>query len=315
MNFKKDIKTFFEKYIFCFKDIDVHYVLILFGNIQISIKHKSKFKYQNVIECGINELKRTPQLIVSLTSYPGRISSIHKVISTLLNQTLKPDKLVLWLTQEEFPQREKNLPIDLLKLCNLGLEIKWCENLKSFKKLIPALREYPNDIIVTADDDMYYEKDWLECLYLKYLECPAHIYVHRISRLILTNNNIKTIPLKKSYFMDFSKPSYLNSLFGGSGCLYPPNSLSEEVLNIEKIKKIAPTNDDIWFWAMAVMNKTKIVEVSGLKRRFNTLDEYQGTGLYRTNTHEYMLKTYQKILEEYPNIYYLLEQEMKNDTK
>ena len=58
-----------------------------------------------------------------------------------------------------FPQREENLPRDLLKLRSFGLTIDWCENLRSYKKLIPAIEKYPDDIIVTADDDVFYHAD------------------------------------------------------------------------------------------------------------------------------------------------------------
>ncbi|MCQ2744694.1 MAG: glycosyltransferase family 8 protein, partial [bacterium] len=113
-----------------FKDIDSHYVIQLLCLIQLKFKHKVKFKYKNVTEYGLTVNKRHPQLIVSLTSFPERIDKIDKTINTLLNQTIKPDKLILWLAYEQFPNRENDLPENLLKLKNYGLEIMWCEDLK-----------------------------------------------------------------------------------------------------------------------------------------------------------------------------------------
>ena len=155
-------------------------------------------------EKGVTE-KEKPELIVSLTSYPDRIPYIHKTINTLLNQTLKPDRLILWLADSQFPNKEEDLPQNLLKLIDLGLEIRWCEDLRSYKKLIPALKEFPNDIIVTADDDLYYTPDWLESLYCEYLKNPKYIYVKRASRNYFEEDNLKSVPLKESLFMDFSK--------------------------------------------------------------------------------------------------------------
>ena len=54
------------------------------------------------------------------------------------------------------------------------------------------------------------------------------------------------------------QPSFLNFFTGVGGVLYPPHCLNKDVLNEEKFKSLTPINDDIWFWAMAVLNGTKI---------------------------------------------------------
>lgn len=46
---------------------------------------------------------------------------------------------------------------------------------------------------------------------------------------------------------------------GIGGVLYPPNSLNNNVFDYDLVCKLCPDADDLWFWAMAVMNKTKIV--------------------------------------------------------
>jgi hypothetical protein len=84
---------------------------------------------------------------------------VHKTIETLLNQSHKADKVILWLAEEEFPNKEKGLPRELIQLIKSGLTISWCRDIKSYKKLIPALEKYPKSIIVTADDDLYYQKN------------------------------------------------------------------------------------------------------------------------------------------------------------
>ena len=44
----------------------------------------------------------------------------------------------------------------------------------------------------------------------------------------------------------------------GYGSLFPPNALDKKVLDSEIFMREIPTNDDIWFWGMAVLNGTKI---------------------------------------------------------
>ena len=74
------------------------------------------------------------KVIISLTSYPPRIKTVNKVIKSLLAQTVKPWKIVLWLADEEFPRREESLPAELIALTNgTNFEIDWCENIRSYK--------------------------------------------------------------------------------------------------------------------------------------------------------------------------------------
>ncbi|GHT94915.1 hypothetical protein FACS1894122_11990 [Alphaproteobacteria bacterium] len=96
---------------------------------------------------GITSIKRTTQLIVSLTSYPERMYDMHFALYSLLNQTLKPDAIVLWLSKEEFPNGEKEVPDNVLKMREHGVAIKFYEkNIRQFLKFIPSLKEYPDEI-------------------------------------------------------------------------------------------------------------------------------------------------------------------------
>ena len=52
--------------------------------------------------------------------------------------------------------------------------------------------------------------------------------------------------------------SYDNLLMGVGGVLYPPRSFYGDVLKEKLFMQYAPTADDLWIWAMVVMNKTKI---------------------------------------------------------
>ena len=44
-----------------------------------------------------------------------------------------------------------------LRQKKFGLQIEYYEeNIKSYTKLLPSLQKYPDDIIITVDDDAYY---------------------------------------------------------------------------------------------------------------------------------------------------------------
>lgn len=299
---------------FGFKNIDSHYVISLFG-ITIKKKHaNSKIIERKTSKFGLNSSeKRDKKIIVSLTSFPQRINKVHITISHLLTQTLKPDKVILWLASDQFKNKEKDLPDSLLNLVQYGLEIEWCEDIRSYKKLIPTLQKYSDDIIITYDDDIYYEQDSVEKLYKAHLENPNAICTNRYSRILFKQNSLKVAKSSKIYFEKNNSTSKLNILIGCGGVLYPPHSLHQDILNIEQIKTLVPTQDDIYFWAMAVLNDTKIKIVDGFTRNLFTIEETQEHGLCKINSkNKTGLSTQEAldiILKKYPEIIEKLKEE------
>lgn len=266
-----------------FKDFDNHYIF-KFLFLRFAFWHKSNFNYIPAMSYGVNLNKRSPQLIVSLTSHPARINYVSVAINTILRQRLKPDRVILWLAEEEFKNKEADLPDNLLSLKDLGLEIKWCENLYSYKKTIPALRECPNDIIVTADDDLYYAEDWLESLYNAYLKNPENIYVRRAVKVEVRKGKIQdAFKRDMAHLKNCKAPLFANQLMGGSGCLFPPNSLHPDIFNIDKFTSLLPTHDDIYLWAMAVLNNTKIQVVGGYDEEMLCVEGTRTSALCKIN--------------------------------
>ncbi|HIT92871.1 MAG TPA: glycosyltransferase family 2 protein [Candidatus Stercorousia faecigallinarum] len=252
-------------------------------------------------------------LIISLTSFPQRMYEIHYTLYSLLTQTVKPAKVVLWLGSEQFPNGEKDIPPKVLKLKENGLVIEWHKNLRSYTKLVPSLKKYPNNIIVTADDDIYYEKDWLEKLLKSHKENKNCIICHRAHRVKFDRE--KLAPYKKwPKKIKGGKASYLNFLTGVGGVLYPQNSLHKDVLKEELFTELAPKADDVWFWAMAVLNKTKILVVKDWIRELTYVNPERERGL----TDEITLFSFnkkggndlqiEKVLNHYPQIIDILKE-------
>lgn len=255
-----------------------------------------------------HNLKCKKHIIVSLTSYPARINTVHYSIKTLLNQDLRADKVILWLASEQFPNREKDLPSELLKLTTQGLTIDWHHDIKSYLKLIPALKKYPNDIIITADDDALYARDWLKKLYNSYLQEPDAIHCHRVHRITL--DGCKVLPYEQwqqwqnnsNSFFDHHA-IYAHFLTGIGGVLYPPYCLALNVFNEEIFMKICPTADDVWFWSQAVLAKTKIKLVRHALGHPKTIDGTQDTALMQINVGLHQNdQQIANVLEAYPKV-------------
>lgn len=247
----------------------------------------------------IKKHRTIPEIIISLTSYPARIGTVHQTIKTLLNQSMKADKVILWLAPEQFPNREKDLPKQLLALCDKGLTIDWYHDIKSYKKLIPALQKYPEAIIVTADDDILYSPDWLIKLVSAYSQDKSVIWAHRAHRINdshIYEYNKWTHCIDEKY-----DASYNNFCTTGGGVLYPPHCFYKDVCDENKFMKLCPTGDDIWFWAMLLMNNKKIKLVNNPDRCITTVEGTQEDCLWTINETQND-KQLQNIISAYPNI-------------
>ena len=203
------------------------------------------------------------RIIVSLTSFPEAIPYAVSAIRSVLHGSVKPDKMVLYLTASQFP--DGNIPIELESLANEDpvFEVRFYkENIRSYTKLIPALEDFPNDIIVTVDDDIFYHKDMLHSLLYWHSQFPDVIFAHRAKRVKL-NSPYRSWSKYRWYHFLMKKLhfEFANLQTGVGGVLYPPDSLKAEMLDSEIFMKLAPTVDDIWFWAAAVANGTKIAPV------------------------------------------------------
>lgn len=215
-------------------------------------------KIKNSVFCGIAKEKRKPRLIVSLTSFPERMHDIQYCLYSLLTQSLQPDEIILWLGEEEFPHGKKDIPHEVLKLENCGLTIKFTKDIKSYKKLIPALKEYPDDVLITADDDIYYPANWLAKLAVAHKKFEGDIICHRAHLIKFTpGGNISPYNTWKKA-VHAAEPSCLYFCTTGAGVLYPPHALHKDAAEESRFLQLAPFADDIWFWAMAVLNGKQI---------------------------------------------------------
>lgn len=249
-------------------------------------------------------------VIASLTSWKERIGTAHLAIKTILRQTHSPDLTVLYLAEEEFPQREKELPSELRVLRSRRFEIRWIKkNIRSYKKLIPALKDFPEDVIITFDDDLLFHKDLVKRLLAAYMENPEVIHCHRIRNVLFDANGKLVYP--KTHHVPFERPSYLNKLSGGAACLYPPHSLHRDVSREDKFMTLAPTNDDLWFWLMAVLNGRRVNVVKDNIDRLEYLPDTQDVGLNMINNlgDKLFFRDLDNILNAYPVLREILRYE------
>ena len=207
-------------------------------------------------QSGITSERYTDHdIIVSLTTYGKRINDVAFTIESIMQQTIRANKIVLWLDNSF---EHKRLPESLLRQRERGLEIAFCKDIRSYTKLIPSLSRYPDAAIITVDDDILYDYDLLERLIIPYIEDPQYIYCHRYHKMTLDKNG-SLMPYKKWYWQCMEQePSHLNFATGVGGVLYPPHSLDEETTNEQVFLDICKYADDVWFKAMAIKKGTLV---------------------------------------------------------
>lgn len=208
---------------------------------------------------GVNKKERDfPEIIISLTTFPKRLPNIDLCIKSILNQSFKPDRIIIWLgsdTSEEIADKY------LGKYREYGVEyyVDKSNNYFSHKKYIYAFKQFKDSIIITLDDDLIYEKNTLKSLVEMYKKYPNCIIARRVHYITFKNNNLcKYRRWNWEYFL-LKSPSHRLFATTGAGTLFPPSIYpSLEVCNFDDISKYALTADDVWLNMMAVKYNIKV---------------------------------------------------------
>lgn len=252
-------------------------------------------------------MKDRQQIIVSLTSFPAAIPYAVQAIRSVLSGTMLPDKIVLYLDTQKFPDGKLPAGLEALKAESSLLDVRFDPaEIRSYKKLLPALRDFPEDVIVTIDDDICYRPDMLYRLVRLHKRLPDAIIAHRVRR-IRPGMPYSEWRKYKWYDFVFKRIHYsrLAMQTGVGGVLYPPHSLDETMLDPERFMALAPTTDDVWFWAAAVSKGTYVVPVPNGQRTAKGVGKPREYSLMSVNLKQgddRNRKAFEKILEQYPEI-------------
>lgn len=198
-----------------------------------------------------------------MTTFPAAAPWAAKAVRSILRGSVLPDRVVLYVTMEQFgPQ---GLPPELTALqgeCPIFEIRDYPADIRSYRKLVPALADFPEAVIVTVDDDVDYGRDMLARLLALHARHPRAVLAHR-AKLIRPG-----LPYRRwrkwrwyHFLLRRIRPGYDNLPTGVGGVLYPPHCLSEDMLDPQLFTEIAPTTDDIWFWAAATAAGTPVIPV------------------------------------------------------
>lgn len=223
------------------------------------------------------------EVIVSLTTYDKRFYDVYLTIESIMQGTVKPNRIILWLANE---MKDLHVPVSLQRQVERGLEIGYTKDIRSFKKLIPTLKKYPESVIITIDDDALYEYDLVENLVNGYKTDPCHVHGGRLKCFNLEKHGMPEDYRKWREVNLIGEPSPRNMCIGVGGVLYPPHCFTKEVFNEATFMELCPRADDIWFWCMANLNGYQSVKIFTHSKRgmdFIPNPDIQEFALTKTN--------------------------------
>lgn len=249
---------------------------------------------------------------VTLTSWKGRIGYIHITLLRLLKNTVKPKKIILNLSSDEFPKKELELPRKLLDIQKKykNFEIYWVkEDTNVFKKLMPTLKRFKNDLIITMDDDILYPYDifenMLKCYKKKGANRPMSFGKRtsdwRIGDMIINSHFGPGTIVKYKYFNDTIEDIY--------------NQTTKELID-KKIK----CYDDVLYTISSIVNGYNYIRCKDyFINRTRFIPKEKMKGFSENLNPQYRLKStrYHKIIKDYvkkrynQTIYQLIKRNMR----
>lgn len=222
------------------------------------------------------------EVIVSLTTHGRRIYEVYLVIESIMQGSIKPNRIILWLSEDE---QNTPLPQTLINQQSRGLEIRYTKDIGPYTKSVPAFCAFPEAILVTIDDDILYPYDALEMLLHCHQRHPKSICANRILDLTVDNQgNPHSLPSLKE-LTDKTRISPRNFFEGVGSVLYPPHCFPQEDLDPTLFQSHCPTADDVWMNVLALRHKIDVVPANLHYHRFPLVinESVQDSALWRHN--------------------------------
>lgn len=217
---------------------------------------------------------KADDVIVSLTSYGERIPELKYTLHSLVTQSVRPERIVVNIARDD----EKFLTDEVRSFGRYGVEFFFCRDLRSYKKLLPTLERFPSSCIVTADDDICYEKDWLKRFCETHRKHPGDVLGHLVYKI--AHGNGKIAPYA-AWVRNYRASPGERGVFivGAKGALYPPGAFHPDIRREDLYLRLSPWGDDLWFHFMALLNGKTIRQVDRPLTNQCFVDPYREYGI------------------------------------
>ena len=236
-------------------------ITIIYFTISFLFSYKELYKINNNIQIQTNS-----KIIVSLTTLPSRINKIHKVIESILNNTIKPD--VIYINIPKFSKKEKKeyiIPDNIKNIERVIINII-DEDYGPVTKIYPTLLKEndPESIIICIDDDKEYDKNLIN-----HLVMSSEKYNNKcicITGWNYINLGFIALPFITHFFKNIVNK--VNILQCYNGVLYKRKFFQDDFKDYLKLKKCF-TVDDI---LISKYLKDKNIEILSIPYYFKNID-------------------------------------------
>lgn len=203
-------------------------------------------------------------LTVNLTTIDSRLELCSATVWSLMHQSKVPDKIVLWISDKPY-LADKGIVVapdwisQFNRIKNIII-VKYTENTGPYRKIIPALRlSSVEDILVYADDDVIYGKDWLRLLYNKFVAFDRNHVV--ASRIRYRKKNIFGTYQSYNRCQIVYDDRLLTSDFiitGVGGCILSRKNINDGYISSDEFLSIAEKTDDLWVSKIVELSSTSV---------------------------------------------------------
>jgi len=193
--------------------------------------------------------------VIALTSFPARLSTLHFVIRSLVEQSVPPSAIHLTLGRDEVPHRHW-LSGHLLQFEERGLKLNFVEKTcHQYDKYLHLTDENAQRPFVIVDDDVIYHPHAMETLLSAHLQ-HRHAIVGNRCHLMAVEADGTVRPYKEwQREQMLPDPSHRLMPTGAGGVLYPAGFMTDPIISdVDLIMANAPYADDIWLKACAIAN-------------------------------------------------------------
>lgn len=238
-------------------------------------------------------------MTVNLTTTYQRLNLCKISLLSLVMQTRKPGKINLWVSAEPYLSdlgiKDRSVLEDVVRSIPENyqslVEVKWVPNTGPYRKLLPILREsQDDDIIVTADDDIYYGDQWLDILLDSHLSSPDKVVAARVR---LEKRNFFRARQSYLFWPLATEPVTLSDsyvvTFGG-GAIFKRKLFTSQDIEDEAYVQVAPTADDLWYSKLLKRNNVEVEVIPDLLHELNFINHDHGLVNHNFNRAQSFLK-------------------------
>jgi hypothetical protein len=246
------------------------------------IQHKQQARLDAMLVGSIKPRVSAHQcdLPISITSWMPRKDALPLVLLSMIEQSLRPAAVHVWLCAEDQEMIEARLR-DFFAVH--GVQFHETDNIGPHKKWLPLIESGHEGPFVIADDDTFYPSDWFGALVDEGAERPDEIIAHRCHNMKFdAHHHLRPYADWQKGVTGQKESSHSLFAVGCGGTLIRPAAIAEEFRSRELINKLCHRADDIWLKAAYIHSGYKVRKSS---YDFPSMD-YPGTtqsGLAVTN--------------------------------